>query len=89
MQHIPPTNLLLAAKQEPYKKTYLLTKNLKNFLEKVRRTGQQAEKIQQKKRDRTGQKNKRVSQLVSWCSEPSQPQRITSGLNKNFTLSPS
>ena len=27
--------------------------------------------------------------LVSWCSEPSQPQRITSGLNTNFTLSPS
>ena len=30
-----------------------------------------------------------VSQLVSWCFEPSQPQRITSGLNTNFTLSPS
>ena len=29
------------------------------------------------------------SQLVSWCSEPSQQQRITSGLNTNFTLSPS
>ena len=28
-------------------------------------------------------------QLVSWCFEPSQPQRITSGLNTNFTLSPS
>ena len=27
------------------------------------------------------------SQLVSWCLEPSQPQRITSGLNTNFTLS--
>ena len=27
--------------------------------------------------------------LVSWCSEPSQPQRITSGLNTNFSLSPS
>ena len=26
--------------------------------------------------------------LVSWCFEPSQPQRITSGLNTNFTLSP-
>ena len=30
-----------------------------------------------------------VSQLVSWCFEPSQPRRITSGLNTNFTLSPS
>ena len=26
--------------------------------------------------------------LVSWCFEPSQPQRITSGLNTNFTPSP-
>ena len=30
-----------------------------------------------------------VSQSVSWCFEPSQPQRITSGLNTNFVLSPS
>ena len=30
-----------------------------------------------------------VSQLVSWCFEPSQPQRITSGLDTNFTPSPS
>ena len=29
------------------------------------------------------------TQLVSWCFEPSQPQRITSGLNTNFKLSPS
>ena len=32
MLHIPPTNcLLLTAKQEPYKKAYLLTKNLEEF----------------------------------------------------------
>ena len=31
----------------------------------------------------------RFSYLVSWCFEPSQPQRITSGQNTNFTLSPS
>ena len=30
--HIPPTNLLLlATKQEPYKKAYLLTKNTEEF----------------------------------------------------------
>ena len=29
------------------------------------------------------------SYLASWCFEPSPPQRITSGLNTNFTLSPS
>ena len=27
--------------------------------------------------------------LVSWCFEPSQPQRITSGLKTNFSLYPS
>ena len=45
MLHIPPTNcFLLTAKQEPYKKAYLVTKILKNFLEKVfRRKGQQVE----------------------------------------------
>ena len=30
-----------------------------------------------------------MSQLVSWCFEPSQRQRITSGLNTNFILSQS
>ena len=30
-----------------------------------------------------------VSWLVSWCFEPSQPQRITTGLNTSFILSPS
>ena len=30
-----------------------------------------------------------MHELVSWCFEPSQRQRITSGLNTNFTLSPS
>ena len=30
-----------------------------------------------------------VSYLIIRCFEPSQPQRITSGLNTNFTLSPS
>ena len=29
------------------------------------------------------------SKLVSWCFEPSQQHRITSGLNTNFSLSPS
>ena len=40
------------------------------------------------KRDRKRQKQ-RERELISWCFEPSQPQRITSGLNTNFTLSPS
>ena len=47
MLHIPPTNcLLLTAKQEPYKKAYLLTKNIEEFSgKKLRRKGQQAEKV--------------------------------------------
>ena len=28
-------------------------------------------------------------EALSWCFEPSQPQRITSGLETNFSLSPS
>ena len=35
MLHIPPTNsFLLTAKQESYKKAYLLTKNIEEFSEK-------------------------------------------------------
>ena len=46
MLHIPLTNLLLlAAKQEPYKKAYLLTKNIGIFFwKKLRRMDQQARK---------------------------------------------
>ena len=48
--YIPPTNLLLlAAKQEPYKKVYLFEKYGRIFRKKFRRMGQQAEKnIRQK-----------------------------------------
>ena len=46
MLHIPPTNLLLlAAKQEPYKKAYLFTKNIgRIFWKRFRRMDQHAEK---------------------------------------------
>ena len=46
MLHIPPTNLLLlATKQEPYKKAYLITKNMEEFSRKTfMKMGQQAEK---------------------------------------------
>ena len=33
--------------------------------------------------------SKGEEELVSWCFKPSQPQRITSGLKTNFSLSPS
>ena len=37
--HIPPTNLLLDAKQEPYKKAYLVMKNIEEFSGKVQGKG--------------------------------------------------
>ena len=35
-----------------------------------------------------GQDSMRERELVSWWFEPSQPQRMTSGLNTNLTVSP-
>ena len=49
--HIPVTNLLLlTAKQEPYKKAYLIAKNIERiFWKKLRRMDQHTEKkIRQK-----------------------------------------
>ena len=40
-------------------------------------------------RDEEGVGTGFVLVLVSRCFEPSQPRRITSGLNTNFSLSPS
>ena len=64
MLHIPQTYLLLlAAKQEPYKNAYLLTKKIEDFfLEKVR-MGQQAEK----KTERVvGLSRKTREEIVKW-----------------------
>ena len=62
MLHIPPINLLLlAAKQEPYKKSLSLNeKHWKNFWEKFMKMDQQ----EGKKSNRIGQKNKRVDRKV-------------------------
>ena len=49
MLHIPPTNLLLlTAKQEPYKKAYLLTKNIEEFSGKSLE-----ERVKRRKNDKT------------------------------------
>ena len=58
MLHIPPTkSLLLTAKQEPYKKAYLLTKNIgRIFWKKFRKKGQQAEKDQTERVTRLGRR---------------------------------
>ena len=50
MLHIPPTNCLLqTAKQEPYKKAYLLTKNIQEFSGKsLEERASRQKKIRQK-----------------------------------------
>ena len=70
--HIPPTNLLLlAAKQEPYKKVYLLTKNIEEFSEKSSEewTSRQ-KKRSDRKSNRTRQKNKRGYRKVESNDSP-------------------
>ena len=53
--HSPANLLLLAAKQEPYRKAHLLTKNIEDFLGKKRASRQEKKP---RKSDRTWQKNK-------------------------------
>ena len=71
------------------------------FLKKFRRKDQQAEEdkiervtgLGRRTREEIAKWNQmtalrfQTGELVSWCFEPSQPQRISSGLNTNFTLS--
>ena len=79
MLHVPPTNLLLlAAKQEPYKKAYLLTKNIEEFSGKS-----SGEWTSRQKKDKTGrvirlrtrQKNKRGDSKVESNDSPEIPDR--------------
>ena len=76
MLHIPLTNILfLAAKQEPYKKAYLLTKNIRRiFRKKFRRMDQKAGK-KDRKSNRTRQKNKRGDSKVESNDSPEIPDR--------------
>ena len=77
MLHIPPTNLLLlAAKQEPYKKAYLFTTNIEEFSGK--NSGEWAsrqEKRRNRKSKRTRQKNKRGASKVESNDSPKIPDR--------------
>ena len=66
MLHMPPTNLhLLAAKQEPYKKAYVFTKNVEEFSGKS--SGEYS--------NRTRQKNKRGNSKVESNDSPEIPDR--------------
>ena len=65
MLHIPPTNLLLlAAKQEPYKKAYLLPKNIEEFSGKKAQKNGPAGRKKDRKSNRTPKKNKRSDSKV-------------------------
>ena len=75
--HIPPTNLLLlAAKQESYKKAYLLTKHIEEFSGKSSEewTSRQKKK-KDRKSNRTWQKNKRGGSKVESNDSPLIPGR--------------
>ena len=78
MLHIPPTNLLLlAAKQEPYKKSLSLNeKYWKNFLEKVQENVPAGRKKRHdRKSNRTRQKNKTGDSKVESNDSPEIPDR--------------
>ena len=75
MLHIPPTNLLLlAAKQEPLKKSLSLNeKYWRIFWNFFINVGQQAEKRKDRKSNRTRQKNKRGDSKVESNDRPEIP----------------
>ena len=64
--HIPPTNLLLlAAKQEPYKKAHLLTENIEEFSGKS--SGEWASRQKKYKTERvTGPGRRTGQEIVKW-----------------------
>ena len=74
--HVPPTNLLLlAAEQEPYKKSLFLNeKYLRIFWKRLSRMDQQTEK-KDRKSNRTRQNNKRVDSKVESNCSPEIPDR--------------
>ena len=76
MLHTPPTNLLLlAAKQETYKKAYLLTKNIEEFSGKSLEERTTRQKKIRQKGYRTRQTNKRGVSKVESNDSPEIPDR--------------
>ena len=68
MLQIPQTNLLLlAAKQEPYEKASLLTKNTKEFSGKIQENGPAGRKKEEEKTERvTGLGRRTREEIVKW-----------------------
>ena len=76
MLHIPPTNLLLlAAKQEPYKKAYLLAKNIEEFSGKSSEEWTSRQNTKDRKSNRTRQKNRRGDSEAESNDSPEIPDR--------------
>ena len=76
MLHIPPTNcLLLTAKQGPYKKAYLSTKNVEEFSGKSLEERASRQKTIRQKGNRTSQKNKRGDSKAESNDSPEIPDR--------------
>ena len=77
MLHSPQTNYhLLTAKQEPYQKAHLLSKNTEEFSGKVRRMGQQAGTRQDRKSNVSRQKNKTGDSKVKSNDSPENQDRV-------------
>ena len=65
--HIPPTNLLLlAAKQEQYKKAYLLTKNIEEFSGKSSGEWTSRQREKNKTERVTGLGRRTREEIVKW-----------------------
>ena len=80
MLHIPPINHhLLAAKQQPYQKAYLSTKNTEDFSgqkkKKSQENGPVGRKRQVRKSNGSRQKNKRLDSKVESNDSPEIPDR--------------
>ena len=78
MLHTQPTNHhLLAAKQEPYQKAQLFTKNIEDFLEenKSQENRPAGRKQEDRKRNGSRQKNKRGVSKVESNDSPKIPDR--------------
>ena len=68
--------LLLTAKQKPYKKAYLLTKNIEDFFfKKFRRKGQQAEEDKTERVTGLGRRTREEISKVESNDNPEIPDR--------------
>ena len=70
-----PYGTFSAAKMELYKKAYLLTKNIEKFSGKVQKNGPADRKKNDRKSNKTRQKNKRGDSKVESNDSPEIPDR--------------